>query len=359
MNEAFNCLHNCFLRYGLEWDYSLELVDSITVKEKKIGDLTLYLFNYKDKQLVNKNHPVLKRCRGLVIDNKCRILNYPFDRFFNHWENEAASIDWNSTSIQGKLDGSLICVFNVDGEWMITTRGSFYPIENTVIDFDKLFRRMFNDKFKLLSTTHCYMFELVSKENRIVTLYDSERIYLIGGRNMSSLCECTPEILDNLAATLDVYRPKYFNANDLDGCKKLFENFRQDEEGLVVVDIDFNRLKIKQECYFKLAKIKMLSKQSIFEYVLGKLNIDEEYLKMLPEVQDEVNRIREIWGRTLTHVYSTHYSIIKDIPNISRKEYALLAVKYRYKSFLFCMYDGKSIIKNHIEWKNVESWNIQ
>jgi len=355
MIPAFNALHNCFLRYSLEWDYSEELVNSIKVKEKKISDLTLYLFNYDDKIDVKKNHPVLKRCRGLVIDDKCRILNYPFDRFFNHWENEADILDWENASIQGKIDGSLICVFNINGEWIITTRGSFYPNENATVDFDKIFRRLFGNKFGLLYKDNCYMFELVSKDNRIVTLYDSERIYLIGSRNLATLCESTPEELDNLAAALDVHRPKYFNANDLDGCKKLFETFRQDEEGLVVVDKDFKRLKVKQECYFKLAKIKMLSKQSIFDYILGELVIDEEYLKMLPEIQEEANRIKHKWEIIIKTVKDKYSEICK---SPTRKHFALEATKYPYKALLFRLYDGKEIEKTNINWDNVEEWKL-
>ena len=84
-----------------------ELMENIDVKQRN----NMFLYNYNDKFLVPRHHPIIIKCRGLVLREDGVVLNYPFNRFFNPHEKEAASVDWTTTEVQEKLDGSLICVF--------------------------------------------------------------------------------------------------------------------------------------------------------------------------------------------------------------------------------------------------------
>jgi hypothetical protein len=218
-------------------------------------------------------------------------------------------------------------------------------------DFSKLFKKHFK-RFDLLDKNFSYIFEIVTKENRIVTYYDHEAVYLIGIRDLTTLKEVSQRVVDETAKILKVKRPKKYSAGNVEECKKLFENMKEDEEGLVIVDKDFNRVKIKQESYLKLARISMLNEQDIFEYVLGYSQIDIEFINRLPEVEAKIEGIRKKWNKimeTTKEVFET----IKDKP--TRKEFAIEAVKYPFNSILFSMLDKREIAKERMRWDRMKN----
>jgi hypothetical protein len=135
-------------------------------------------------------------------------------------------------------------------------------------------------------------------------------------------------------------------------CKKLFENMKEDEEGLVVVDKDFNRVKIKQESYLKLARISMLNEQDIFEYVLGYLQIDIEFINRLPEVKEKIEKIRKKWNRIMERAKEV-FETIKDKP--TRKEFAFEAMKYPFRDILFSMLDKRETAKERMRWERFKN----
>lgn len=340
-------LKKAFHKNKWNWEECEDLFKCISFRNKK----HMWLYNYNDNVLVDRNHPVLVKCRGLVVDNEGNILNFPFERFFNEFEEEKAKIDWCSAEIHEKVDGSLICVFWDGTDWEITTRGSFYPAEiKKGVDFSKLFKKHFSS-FDKLNKKYCYMFEIVSKDNRIVTWYEHEAVYLLGARDLHTLNEISQKELDNIAEKLSVNRPLKYSAENIEQCKKLFENFKDDQEGLVVTDANFNRVKVKQESYLQLSKIIMLKEQDLFECVLGLKQIDVEYLKKLPEVTAEIEKIREEW----TKIQAEIKKVFEKIKNKStRKEFALEALKYPFKSILFAMLDNQDLNKLKLKWEDLK-----
>jgi hypothetical protein len=341
-------LKKAFEKNKWEWKESEELFKCISFGNKN----NMYLYNYNDNVLVERNHPVLVKCRGLIVDSEGKILNFPFERFFNDWEKEKAIIDWKSAEAQEKLDGSMILCFWNGKDWEIATRGSFYPNPKFDSDFSKLFRKHFK-KFNLLDKNFSYIFEIITRENRIVTYYDFEAVYLIGIRDLTTLKEVSQKVLDETAKILKVKRPRKHSAENVEQCKKLFENMKEDEEGLVIVDKDSNRIKLKQESYLKLARITMLNEQDIFEYVLGLSQIDTEFIDKLPEVKAKIEEIRKKWNKIMERAKET-FETIKDKP--TRKEFAIEAMKYPFSSILFAMLDKREITSARLRWEKVKNY---
>jgi len=365
MDEDYKPLKKLFQLRKWDWDTENEadIIKSIKVRNKD----DMYLYNYADACYVDRNHPVIMRCRGIVVREDGQLLNYPFDRFFNDFEKEQSIIDWNSAQIQEKLDGSLVCVFWSKDKWIVSTRGTFYPQNNpnlkhmdNTIDFEQLFRKYFtDDQFKKLKKEYCYTFELITPSNPIITKYPKSRmgIYLIGARELSLAKEVSQLTLDHISELVDVGRPQIYEASNINMCRELFTKlkFRDDEEGLVVVDSKSNRIKIKQKSYFKLSKIIALKEQDIFEYVLGKIELDGEYLQKCDEVTEKVNEIKEHWNKIIAIAKAKHIKII-NFSSDNRKEYAQQACKYPYKSLLFAMMDRKDYTKFHLKWNDVKNW---
>src|SRR3990167_10164604 len=169
------------------------------------------------------------------------------------------------------VHNSLINVFKPKDTWEVTTRGGFYednePNGNNV-NFKDLFKSNFN-KFELLNPELCYSMELCTDKNRIVTWYDKPSVTLLLARNLKTLEEVNSQELDVIAKQIGVDRPNQFSAKNVEQSKALFSTLKQDDEGFVVVDKNFNRIKLKQQSYLKLSKIKQLSEQDILDYIRG------------------------------------------------------------------------------------------
>ena len=334
-----------FIGYPLEQDVK----DNIRPKEKD----GMYLYTYSDKVIVPRNHPVLMKCRGLVLDKDGNVLNYPFDRFFNPYESESTDIDWETAQIQEKFDDSLICVFWYNDTWQITTRGSFYPNPMADVDFADLFRKYF-DGFDKLKKEFCYMFGLVTDQNRIVTWYDESFVTLLGMRNLDTLLELPYHVVRGVAEMLGVRSPRLYEAKSVEECIQLFSTLKDDEEGFVAVDLNSNRLKLKQDSYLALAKIKMLKDDDILDYIRGNIELDAELLQRDKEVVIRMQEIRRDWEGFVEILQTTFEGLNKS----SRKEFALEAITYPFRKFLFQMLDNRDIRKVRLDYDELCSWRV-
>lgn len=356
----FEPLKKACAKHEWIWDDDPKLFESIKVCNKN----DMWLYNYKDGVEVARNHPVLVRCRGLVVREDGAVLNYPFDRFFNHWENEAAKIDWESAHVLEKVDGSLICVFwnPTDAVWEITTRGSFYPPSSEgYLDFAQLalpflLKPVGGNMTRLdaLQKSKCYQFELITAKNRIVKKYDFEDMFLIGIRSLEDLREESWEYITAFSCALELPTPIVFHAFDLVECTKLFADFCPDDEGLVVIDRNFHRIKIKQESYLKLARIRELNEEDLFDVVLGRVEVQDEYLEVFPEIDRRLFAIDQEWRLIKYKVRNTYARVHQ--PMQSRKQFALEAIKYPCRSALFRLFDGKGLADEHLTLEKARSW---
>lgn len=112
-------------------------------------------------------------------------------------------------------------------------------------------------------------------------------------------------------------------------------------------------MKLKQGSYLKLAKIKMLKEQDLFEYVLGKTTIDPEFLERLPEIKEAIADIYFQWNNIILPKINHAFCHIQ---STSRKEFALQAVNYPFKKVLFQLYDRKDLKLLPLKWGEVKTW---
>lgn len=140
-------------------------------------DLTI-LNDYIERGLVEKNlHPTLPitiynysrktqyeglwdeitiMCRGLILDTEGNIVAKSFPKFFNMEELADSEIPNESFEVFEKMDGSLGIFFNYDGEWFMSTRGSFTS-EQAIKGKEML------DKYPIekLDKNKTYLFEII------------------------------------------------------------------------------------------------------------------------------------------------------------------------------------------------------
>ncbi len=284
---------------------------------------------------------IVQECRGLILDEASdwAVVSRSFDKFFNHGEGHAATIDWATARVQEKLDGSLCVLYHYKDAWRVQTSG--HPdAGGQVGDAQFTFAELFWSTFKAQGLHPpqdedlCVSFELMSKWNRVVVQHTDANLRLIGVRRRLSGNE---EPVSNWADCYPIVR-----SFDLQSLGDITETFRTMEplkqEGYVVVDASFNRIKVKHPSYVAIHHLRDgCSTRRLAEIVqAGEVG---EFLAYFPEWTDEFTKI-QTGLTTLETELEENFARIQSSCS-TQKDFALLAVKTRCSSALFMLRAGK------------------
>ena len=205
--------------------------------------------------------PIVCEARGIIIDVADQIVVCrPFDKFFNVQEQYAAVIDWNTARVLEKIDGSLIKLYWYNGKWIFATSSTCDASEASVAGYKGVTYRDIIVKadnynripFEDLNKNHTYLFELVSPMTQVVIRYDKTTLYYL-----ATIDNMTGEEKDD--GRFDGFkRPKSYPLKTIDECIKAATELNRDsednikDEGFVVVDDQYRRIKIKSPAYIAL-----------------------------------------------------------------------------------------------------------
>ena len=288
---------------------------------------------------------IVQECRGLILDtaNNWRVVAWPFDKFFNHGEGHAAPIDWSTAEVQEKIDGSLIIVYEYDGEWRIATSGT--PDASGLVNnlagltFAELFRQALGAAGVGMPPPRSYesltfMFELTSKYNRVVVQHADVGVTLIGVRDRKTGQEFSPRSFAESFPTVKSYPLQSFT--DIQATFAAMSPLQQ--EGYVVVDADFHRVKVKHPGYVAIHHMKDgFGTRRMVELI--RAGEASELLVYYPEWRPEFERVEGAYNDLLRQV-GADYDRIKDIAG--QKDFALEAVQTRCSSVLFAIRNGSA-----------------
>lgn len=339
------------------------------------GPYTLFSYNQIESDF---SQPIVQVCRGIILKiteeyssssltsydpfvafrTGCdvKIVCWPFNKFFNYSEPNAHSIDWSSAKVQEKVDGSIIKVW-YDKDWHVSTNGvidafktdlqlptnefkSFgelfmYAAKNTCGDVDKMFSRM--------CPFFTYVFELVSPFNRVVVPYKDAQIYFIGLRRTDTGEEFNPR--EHIPLCENMNFPRIFSFTSFENMIESTKTLPYSQEGYVVVDKNYNRVKVKSLAYLQVHHLKdngNVNLKRVLELV--KLNEIDEYLSYFPEYTDIFYRVKSKYDKTMemisgikTEVISLYNQYVSD-----RKGFALyvLTKPEKIRKYYFVAYDG-------------------
>lgn len=293
---------------------------------------------FKYASIISEWNPIQCQTRGIILDGEdnWKVVNFPFEKFFNMGEVQAHEIDWHSAEVYEKLDGSIIYVWWAERlqKWMFSSSGTCNAYDAQTgfnKSFGDLVRRAadniveFHDYTfeQLLNKKYCYMFELESMYNQIVVSQtDNEgKLTLLGARNLETLMEVPlygqemKEAFTDVKLIPRVYTHKVFRPELLD-----YVNSRpaSESEGLVVVDKNFNRIKVKSKEYALAHKSKdtvMSSWRNVVEIVLS--DGADDIKAMLGEVENK--RIEKIESK-LEDFIQEYKELLKSLPEDCRHE---------------------------------------
>ena len=241
-----------------DWEKLLsEKPYSLIITHDRIYDKNLVMFKYSqvDSDMSIK---LVQECRGLILDEDTKeIVSYPFNKFFNFGEPNAAKINWTSAHIGQKIDGSFIKIVKINGKLLISTNGTINAFNASIPkqigcifnSFGDLVQYILQNKkcdISLFEPNWTYMFELTSPWTRVVCPFKNNNLWYLGRRNNITFQEehfsQNPfnEIFDT---------PKIYPLKSLDECITATKAMPWDEEGYVVCDKFFNRVKVKSPSY--------------------------------------------------------------------------------------------------------------
>lgn len=280
---------------------------------------------------------IVKECRGIILDSNNKIVCWAFSKFFNYGETYADVIDWSSARVQEKIDGSIMKLwYDKNGCWRLSTNGSIdaYTTElnmNELIKmncpfttFGQLFEAAKNFKdldLNTLNQNYTYMFELVSPYNKVVIAYPEIIINHIGTRN-----NITGEELD---IDIGIRKPKEYPIHTLEDCITAASELPADQEGYVVVDKYWKRVKVKNPIYLQLHRMvsnNQLKLKDILQMIFE--NEQEEFLNYFPEYKPAFENIENKLQLMKTRLNDNRKRIISILgTNFTRKDFALEVMK--------------------------------
>ncbi|MFW6272476.1 MAG: T4 RnlA family RNA ligase [bacterium] len=318
---------------------------SIIAKQHSIYP-NLFLFKYSQIDSPMDN-PIVQESRGLILDmNKdWSIVNMTYKKFFNYKEPNAVCIDWNSAKVMEKLDGSLINLWYYDNQWHVSTSGSpsangsvYNNQEDYGFTFKELFWQVWNEKNYRLPTEEklCFAFELITPYNQVVVRHKRCNIILHGVRNRETLDEYEPQLFANKYNWQCV---KCYNFNCLDDVIKNCEDIDPlKQEGYVVCDNKFNRVKVKSPKYVLIHHMRDVLCADKKMLLLIQKNETSEFLTYFPYLKEKFDTLKRKYI-ILIHEIEKTYSKVCNIEN--KKDFALEVKDLFYSDCLFKMHSNK------------------
>ena len=384
-----------FIEQHSDWEKLLsEKPYCLHITKDNFNGKNLVMFKY-DQIESDMSLPIVQECRGLILDfDTNEIVSFPFKKFFNAGETNAADIDWSSCWVGEKIDGSICKVVKIGDKLLWSTNGVPNAFNAPLAEqigctaksfgdlmliglknaFDEYLKKALDnhwciDKWfdspeewfkSLLQEGYTYIFELTSPFSKVVVQFHDTKLNFLGCRNNETFEETyfTDHDLKNYFNT-----PKVFPLTSLDECKKATEAMGPDQEGFVVCDKNFNRIKVKSILYVSLSHMKnngVLSYERGIEIVRG--NELDEVTSYFPEFKPHLEKIKEKYDFLVAHLEASWEGFNALVtPLASRKEAAIWITKnFDIPGVGFALLDGK--VKSVKEWvekcpaKNLVKW---
>jgi RNA ligase len=289
-------------------------------------------------------------CRGLILDEKGKVIARPLSKFFNVEELDKLGITIPEISFEifEKMDGSLGIIYrDTDQVYKVATRGSFNS--DQAIYATNLLHEKYSHVLDKLKDDRTYLVEIIFPENRIVVNYGLERKLVLLAILDKETGKDYP--LEDIGFPL----PKiYDGVSDYKDIRNKIEE-EPNKEGYVVKFSNGFRMKVKLEEYVRLHRIVTgINERSVWEMLLEGNNLDsllekvpEEFETWIKEVSTRLCGMHQIIYKV---AYDKFIEIRNDIPfNLDKTEARKFFAKEvfkrinkEYSHLAFLLFDNKN-----------------
>lgn len=307
-----------------------------------------------DQRKVDWNQPYGYVCRGLVLDvDTYTVLGFGAHKFFNLGEQWAPPIDWNSAKVFEKVDGTMVkrWASPATGRFEYSTRFQLpgdiatNEVQQTGYTWAELIEKCLGDLPDTLNQRpdETLVFEIMSPANKVVVDHKHYHGALLLRRNNITL--------EEMDLTQHPLAPKVFHFSSQ---KETLDFLKQvkgsEQEGFVVVDGAWQRIKLKSGEYVRLHHLKDSATSSLKNLILVvKHGETEEVSSYFPEYAESLGKIHQ----GIEALIQEHEAAWEELKDISvQKDFALAvqAKNLRAPHLLFSVRAGKApSIREHIE----------
>ena len=329
-----------------------DLKEQLAINYRIVDDLVCLNYN---QILSPMGNPIVQECRQLILSTiDYSVVSCTFHKFFNVSEGHVPQdFDWEDFRTSEKLDGSLIALYHWNNKWNISTRsvpGAETRVDDTGLTFRELVVRAISEMsggltFEQFSahfdTNYCYALELLSPENQVVVEYKERALVLLAVRHRASMKEI--DVQEWAEQNKYPFRVvQFYPSFTLDAVKETVQlRDPKEHEGYVLVDKNFNRVKIKSSAYvFMSSRRDSLGKSNKARIELIQNDAVDDVLSSLPEfVQEKIlNLQRKL--KTLVLAYDAYYQTVKDIEG--DRDFALEVQHSGFATVCFALRKGKA-----------------
>ena len=345
---------------------TLELIKELDKRVRtrlvsKVTNKDLAIYCYTQKCVYEKAwDKYTKMSRGLIINLKTgEIVARPFTKFFNLNETDETKLEnlpLEEPEVTEKLDGSLGILYCDEGQYFITTKGTFYSEQGQWAT--EYFRKKFGKKEMPDGVT--LLFEIIYPENRIVIDYGCLReLFLIGAIETKTERDYNYNEIKEIAKK---YGFALVPSKPL-SLKEIMEKIPllpANEEGFVARFSNGLRVKLKGTEYLYIHRIlSNLSLLSIWEK-LNKGTFDRDFIGKIPEeFRKWTEKTAGILLKAKERIEKTACELYENAPKENRKEFALWVKKQErtYQSLLFSLHDKDEKRLNEVLFKIIRPSN--
>lgn len=383
-----------FIAKHADWEQLLSAKPyCVSITRDVMFGKNLMMFKYSQIES-DFNYELVRECRGLILDaDTFEPISVPFYKFGNYGESYCPDIDWKSCWVGEKLDGSIIKIVRFGNDLLISTNGTINAFNAQLnvqigcnaknfgelvldalveefydsgrIDWDGVGLPLCRDKVEEvclnvlkynLEENKTYMFELTSPFNKVVVQWHNTHLNFLGVRDNKTLQE-TYFSDHPLKEYFNV--PKIFPLHSVEDCIKAAEALDRNNEGYVVCDKNFNRVKIKSPLYVQLHHMKG---NGVFSYERGieivRRNELSEVLTYFPEFKEHLEKIKDDYNAFVKKLDDS-WNVISKMSFETRKDAAIAIQKEfgKYAGIGFSLLDKK--VSSPEEWAmNVPANNL-
>lgn len=228
----------------------------------------------------------LRLCRGIVFDQKAKLIALPFPKFFNFGEHqETTELPNEPFMATVKYDGHLGIIFEYDGRLLLTTRGDF--TSRTSVLGNQMLRDHANHfNWSKYNPDITLLVEIVCPETKIYLDYGDQRSFIIvGAYNRKTLRDYSYPSLMKLGKELNLPVAVQWPGSSLCDLRDLIaDKTITNQEGFVARFRKGLRVKFKFQTYLQKMfedSFKDKGYAALMQWhMAGKLN---EKLALLPE----------------------------------------------------------------------------
>jgi hypothetical protein len=316
---------------------ALEILNKEFLIKNRImnGKVLLKYHRQADKAL-----KIVRECRGTILSlDGFKVVSLPLEKFGNHGESYAPTdIDITKSKILEKADGTCCSLYwdQINGKWCVQTLAQpeaqetakgFTTEGRHTFKWYELFWNTFAlysdiDLLEKLDKDWTYVFELCTPWNKVIIRYDKPTLYFLAMRNKKTFLEDWPE----KSVLYGIFeKPKTYDYGSIDEIIKIAkEKLTKDEEGFILIDENFRRIKIKSAEYVKIHyENTVITLNGVIAVVFQ--NEQEEWLSSLPEYKEVIDAIIaevKVVGKKIDDYCELCFSQMKD--KSDRKELAFI-----------------------------------